>query len=122
MSSHKPGNTGIKRIVKAVGYSLQGLRAAFEHEAAFRQEVMLAAVFIPLGIIVGDHAAERAVLVGVSMLVLIVEIINSAIEALVDRISTEHHELSGRAKDLGSAAVMLSLALWAYAWIDITLN
>lgn len=122
MSSHKPGNTGVKRIVKAAGYSMQGLRAAFQHEAAFRQELLLAAIFIPLALFVGDTAAERSILIGASVLVLVVELVNSAIEALVDRVGTEHHELSGRAKDLGSAAVLLTLALLAYVWIDILLN
>jgi len=122
MSTNKPGNTGFKRIVKAAGYSMQGLRAAVQNEAAFRQELVLAAVFIPLTFFVADNAVERVVLISVTALVLIVELVNSALEALVDRVSTEHHELSGRAKDMGSAAVLLSVMIFAYAWIDILLN
>lgn len=110
---------GLVRIVRAFGYSLQGLGAAWRHEAAFRQEVALAIVLIPLGLWLGDTALERFVLVGVVILVLLVELANSAIEALADAISTDPHPLLGRAKDLGSAAVLLAMVLAAAAWAAV---
>ena len=112
----KPGNTGIRRIVNATFYSLAGLRAAWQHEAAFRQEVMLAVVLIPAGIWLGRTAVERSLLIGSCLLVLIVELLNSGIEAIVDRVGTEPHQLSGQAKDLGSAAVFMSLTLVLVVW------
>ena len=112
----KPGNTGIRRIVNATFYSLAGLRAAWQHEAAFRQEVMLAVVLIPTGIWLGRTAVERSLLIGTCLLVLIVELLNSGIEAIVDRVGTEPHRLSGQAKDLGSAAVFMSLTLVLVVW------
>ena len=112
----KPGNTGIRRIVNATFYSLAGLRAAWQHEAAFRQEVMLAVVLIPAGIWLGRTAVERSLLIGSCLLVLIVELLNSGIEAIVDRVGTEPHRLSGQAKDLGSAAVFVSLTLVLVVW------
>jgi len=119
--SGKP-NTGLTRIIKACGYSMQGIMAAARHEAAFRQELLLSVISIPLALFVADSPLERIVLIGLTVLVLIVELLNSAIEALVDRVGTEHHELSGRAKDMGSAAVLLSLLIWAYAWLEISIN
>jgi diacylglycerol kinase (ATP) len=107
------------RLFRAFGYSFQGLRAAFVNEAAFRQEVILAIVFIPLGLWLGATGLERALLVGSVLLVMIVELLNSAIEAVVDRLGDEHHELSGRAKDIGSAAVLLSLVNVVAVWILI---
>ncbi len=104
------------RLAGAVRYSLAGLKAALRHEAAFRQEVALAVVAVPLAIWLGDGGAERALLVGSWWLVLIVEVLNSAIEAVVDRVGTERHELAGRAKDLGSAAVFLSILLALTTW------
>lgn len=115
-------NTGITRIIKAAGYSMQGIKAAFQNEAAFRQELLLSVIFIPMAFFVADGPVERVVLIGLTVLVLVVELINSAIEALVDRVGTEHNELSGRAKDMGSAAVLLCLVVWAYAWLDISIN
>ena len=112
----KPGNTGIRRIVNATFYSLAGLRAAWQHEAAFRQELMLAVVLIPAGIWLGRTAVERSLLIGSCLLVLIVELLNSGIEAIVDRVGTEPHRLSGQAKDLGSAAVFMSLTLVLVVW------
>ena len=112
----KPGNTGIRRIVNATFYSLAGLRAAWQHEAAFRQEVMLAVVLIPTGVWLGRTAVERSLLIGSCLLVLIVELLNSGIEAIVDRVGTEPHRLSGQAKDLGSAAVFVSLTLGLIVW------
>lgn len=110
---------GLIRIARAFGYSLQGLGAAWRHEAAFRQETLLAAVLIPLGLWLGDTAGERLLLAGALVLVLITELINSAIEALADAISTDHHPLLGRAKDIGSAAVLLTLLLAGAAWASV---
>lgn len=107
----KPGNTGIRRIVNATFYSFAGLRSAWRSEAAFRQECLLALVLIPSGWWLGENAVERALLIGSCLIVLIVELLNTAVEYVVDRVGTEHHELSGRAKDLGSAAVFVSLML-----------
>ena len=111
------GNRGINRVVKASQYSWQGLRAAYRHEEAFRQEVWLCLVFIPLGLYLGEGGVEKSLLVATVLLVPIVEILNSAIEAVVDRFGDEMHELSGRAKDMGSAAVALSIALMAVVWL-----
>lgn len=105
----KPGATGIKRIIDATGYSWKGLRAAIKNESAFRQELFLCLILIPAAIWFGQSAVEYSLLIGSLLLVLIVEILNSAIEAVVDRTGSEYHELSGRAKDMGSAAVMLAL-------------
>lgn len=112
----KPGNTGIKRIINATGFSMRGLYAAFKHEAAFRQELALCAVLAPLAIWLGETAVEKSLMIGSLMLVLIVELLNSAVEAVVDRVSNEQHELSGRAKDIGSAAVFISLANVTVIW------
>jgi len=112
-------NTGIKRIFLAFGYSLKGLRSAFKHEAAFRQEVLLAVIFIPLAFILDVTQIERIILITPIVLLLILEVLNSAIEAVVDRIGSEHHELAGRAKDMGSAAVLIGLLLTVYIWIEI---
>lgn len=110
---------GLRRIARALVYSLQGLGAAWRHEAAFRQEVALAVVLIPLGLWLGHTALERLLLAGCLVPVLIVELINSAIEALADAISTDHHPLLGRAKDIGSAAVLLALLLVAATWLTV---
>ncbi|EOX4846134.1 diacylglycerol kinase [Vibrio alginolyticus] len=115
--SGKPGNTGLKRIVKATGYSIQGLKAAFKHEAAIRQELALLSIAVILAWLVDVDMVERILMIGVVVLVLIVELVNSAIEAVVDRIGIERHELSGRAKDIGSAAVMVALAFAAFTWL-----
>ncbi|ELM3617413.1 diacylglycerol kinase [Aeromonas sobria] len=112
----KPGATGVTRIINATGYSMKGLKSAWINEAAFRQELMLILLLMPLAFWVGDTLNQILLLVVISWLVVIVEILNSAIEAVVDRIGTEHHELSGRAKDLGSAAVFIALALNALVW------
>ena len=118
----KPGRTGIERIVHAAGYSLRGMIAAFRHEAAFRQELVLLLVLLPLAAWLGETAIERAILIASLMLVIIVELLNSAIEAIVDRVGTEHHELSGRAKDIGSAAVFISLVNVVIIWIIVLLT
>jgi len=115
--SHK--NTGVTRVIKAFGYSLQGLKAAWRGEAAFRQELILLVILIPTLLLVNLTAIERSLLVAVTLLVLIVELLNSALEAIVDRVGTDFHPLSGQAKDMASAAVLLSLVLCAYVWIDI---
>lgn len=112
----KPGQSGLARVMSATRYSYQGLKAQWEHEAAFRQEVWLFIIAFPLALWLGDSALERIVLIFSVGMVLIVETLNSSVEAVVDRISDEHHELSGRAKDLGSAAVMLTLGLAAIVW------
>ncbi len=110
---------GLTRILRAFGYSLQGFRACYRHEAAFRQEVAVALVAVPLGLWLGDGGVEKALLVGSWILVMIVELINSAIEATVDRFGPEHHQLSGRAKDIGSASVFLSISLALLVWVLI---
>ena len=97
-------------------YAVAGWRAAARHEAAFRQEALLACVALPVALLVDVDPVERVALVGTTLLVLIVELLNSAVEAVVDRIGPELHELSGRAKDMGSGAVLISLLLWLYAW------
>ncbi|HEY5715262.1 MAG TPA: diacylglycerol kinase [Psychromonas sp.] len=112
-------NTGLKRIILAMGYSLQGLKSAFQHEAAFRQELLLAVILMPIACFLEVSQIERILLIASLLLVMIVEVINSAIEAVVDRIGSEHHELAGRAKDMGSAAVFLTLGLTAYIWFEI---
>ncbi|MCS0387802.1 diacylglycerol kinase [Vibrio diabolicus] len=117
--SGKPGNTGLKRIVKATGYSIQGLKEAFKHEAAIRQELALLSITVILAWLVDVGMVERILMIGVVVLVLIVELVNSAIEAVVDRIGIEQHELSGRAKDIGSAAVMVALAFAGFTWLYI---
>jgi diacylglycerol kinase (ATP) len=105
-----------RRLVNNTRYSMQGLAATFRHEEAFKIEVILAIFLIPLGLYLGKTGAEKALLMGAVLVVLMVEILNSAIETLADRISEEKHALSGRAKDQGSAAVLLSLCLFVIIW------
>ena len=112
----KPGNSGLGRILRATGFSAQGIVSAWKNEAAFRQELLLVVVLLPVAVWLGQTALERAVLIGCLFIVLIVELINSAIEAAIDRHGDEIHELSGRAKDMGSAAVLISLLLVAVVW------
>jgi diacylglycerol kinase (ATP) len=109
-------NRGFQRLVKAAAYSWAGLCAVWRHEAAFRQEVLLACIAGPLGIWLGANGVERALLLGSILLIMIIELVNSAVEAVVDRHGTEFHELAGRAKDVGSAAVLLSLINAALVW------
>jgi diacylglycerol kinase (ATP) len=118
----KTGVTGIRRIINAAGYSWLGLKAAYKHESAFRQEVWLAAVLIPLGLFLGQEWTDKAVLISSVLLVLIVELLNSGIEAVVDRIGDEPHKLSGRAKDMGSAAVLIALIIAAIVWIAVLVD
>ena len=115
------GRTGIQRLWNALGYSLQGLISAFRHEEAFRQEALLAALLIPTALFVPVGGTEKALMIASVLLVLIVELLNSAIEAAVDRISLENHSLAKRAKDIGSAAVFLSLINVAVVWALILL-
>ena len=110
------GKKGLRRLWNALGYSRDGLGAAWTNEAAFREEVMLAVVAIPLALFLGETGVDRALMVGSILLVLIVEILNSAVEAVVDKASPEKHELAKRAKDMGSAAVLLSLVNAAAVW------
>jgi diacylglycerol kinase (ATP) len=113
----RPKPAGGDRIWRAFGASYRGYRGAFLGEAAFRQELGIALVVVPLGLWLGDGGVEKALLVGPMLLVLIVELINSAIEAVVDRVGLERHELSGLAKDLGSAAVLASFGLLGLTWL-----
>jgi len=114
-SPHK-GKTGLRRVFNAFFYSLEGFRAAFRHEDAFRQEVLLAAVLIPVALFLPVPGMGKALMIGSVLLVLIVELINSAVEATVDRISLENHKLAKRAKDIGSAAVFVSLVNVVAIW------
>ena len=110
------GKQGLTRLINALGYSRDGLRAAWQNEAAFREETLLALIAIPLGLWLGQDGVERALLVGSILFILIIEILNSAVEAVVDKASPEQHELAKRAKDMGSAAVLLSLINAAVVW------
>jgi diacylglycerol kinase (ATP) len=116
MESPFKSKNGLERIAKALGYSLAGLRAAYENEAAIKQEVWLMVVLVPLGLYLGDTNIERILLVGVVFLVFIVELLNSAVEAAVDHTSIDHHKLAARAKDIGSAAVFMSMMLVLLVW------
>ncbi len=117
MSNPHKGRTGIDRVIHAAGYSMAGLTSAYRGESAFRQEFWLAMVLVPAAFWVGRTWVEVALLIGSTLLVLIVELLNSGIEAAIDRVSFEWHDLSKRAKDLASAAVMLSLVLCAGVWL-----
>jgi diacylglycerol kinase (ATP) len=110
------GKTGLRRLINAFGYSKEGFKAAFKHEDAFRQEVFLTIVLIPLAFYLGKSPVEKALMIASVLLVLIVELLNSAIEAAVDHTSTDHHALAKRAKDIGSAAVFVALAIVVSVW------
>ena len=114
MATQKP--TEIRRLINAACHSLNGLKSAWTSEAAFRLEVIVGILLIPAGFVLGQSAVERSLLIGTCLLVLITEILNSAIEAAIDRISNDHHLLSGRAKDYGSAAVFLACFLTVIVW------
>jgi len=116
MSNEYKGRTGIDRIIRAAGHSASGLRMAYAGESAFRQEFWLAVVMLPAAFWLGRNWEQVALLAGSVLLVMIVELLNSGIEAVVDRVSYDWHELSKRAKDFGSAAVMLSLLMCAGIW------
>ena len=119
MKSPYKGKTGIKRLANAFTYSVAGTLAAFKHEDAFRQEVFLSAVLIPLAIYLGQTAIEQALMIASILLIIIVELLNSSLEATVDRISVKRHKLSKRAKDIGSSAVFFSLVNAAVIWFLI---
>jgi diacylglycerol kinase (ATP) len=119
MKSPYKGKTGIKRLANAFTYSVAGTYAAFKHEDAFRQEVILSAVLIPLAIYLGETGIDQALMIASVLLVIIVELLNSSLEATVDRISVKRHKLSKRAKDIGSAAVFFSLINAAVIWFLI---
>lgn len=114
--------SGITRLLRAFGHSMRGFAGVYRHEAAFRQELLLAVILVPLGVYFGHNGIERALLIGSVLFVLVVEILNSGIEAVVDRIGMERHELSGLAKDLGSAAVFLALVMVAVTWGFVLLD
>ena len=118
----RPKPRGITRVVRAASASWLGLTGAFREEAAFRQELALAVVVIPLGLWLGHTGVERALLVAPMLLVLVVELLNSAVEATVDRIGLERHVLAGLAKDIGSAAVLMSFILLAVVWALVLLG
>ncbi|CAM4092918.1 diacylglycerol kinase [Pseudoalteromonas ostreae] len=115
--TNKPNGVGVARIIKATRCSAQGMQAAYREESAFRQETWLFFFSLPLSIFIAESVAQWALLVGCILLVLVIELINSAIEALTDRVGLEHHILSGRAKDMASAAVTLTLVICSLIWI-----
>ncbi len=117
MTNPHKGRTGLDRVIRATGYSIEGLTAAYRGESAFRQEFWLAVVMLPLALWIGRGWVETALLMASVLLVLIVELLNSGIEAAIDRVSFEMHDLSKRAKDLASAAVLLSLVLCGGVWV-----
>lgn len=121
MMTPEPGHKGMKRLYNAFFFSMAGMRAAFRTEEAFRQELIASIVLIPLGLYLGNTPAEKALLAGTVLLVLIVEILNTAVERAIDRISFDRHELSKEAKDMGSAAVLLTLILAGMVWALILL-
>jgi diacylglycerol kinase (ATP) len=120
LERYKP--RGLNRVLRALGASLRGLAGAFRDEAAFRQELAFAAVVIPLGVWLGRSGVERALLIAPVLLILVVELVNSAIEATVDRIGFERHALAGLAKDIGSAAVLMSFVLLTVVWLLVLLG
>ena len=122
MDAPQKGKTGLRRVWNAIFYSMAGLAAAFKHEAAFRQEVLLAAILIPLAFFVPASNVGRALMLGSVLLLLIVELLNSALEATVDRISVEEHPLAKRAKDIGSAAVFVALLNVVVVWCLVLLG
>ena len=118
----KPGETGLKRVIDAFGYTVKGIQAAWRHEAAFRQEATLALLLTPLAFVVGDTPMEWALLLFVNFACLAVEMLNSGIEAVVDRVSDELHPLSGQAKDMGSAAVFFILTGAGLVWLILLID
>jgi diacylglycerol kinase (ATP) len=113
-------NKGIRRLKNAFRYSVAGFKAAWINEEAFRQEILLAILIVPVGMWIGTSCTQRAILIGIYFIIPLTELLNTAIEATVDRVGQEHHELSGRAKDLGSAAVFLSICITLIVWIIIS--
>jgi len=121
MESPYKGKTGLRRLWNAFGYSLAGFRAAYKHEDAFRQEVLLAAILIPLAFWLPVGHLGKALMISSVLLVIMVELLNSAVEATVDRISLENHDLAKRAKDIGSSAVLTSLLNVLVVWALVLL-
>ena len=119
MESPFKGKIGLKRLTNAFGYSIEGFKSAFKNEDAFRQELILAIILIPTGILIGENGFQKALLVSSILAVLIVELLNSGIEATVDRISLEKNSLAKRAKDIGSAAVFLTIVNAILTWLII---
>jgi diacylglycerol kinase (ATP) len=119
MKSPYKGKTGFNRLINAFGYSIAGTLAAFKHEDAFRQEVILSAILIPLALYLGQTGIEQALMISSLLFIIVVELLNSSIEATVDRISVKRHKLAKRAKDIGSAAVFFSLINAAVIWFLI---
>ncbi|KFZ38680.1 diacylglycerol kinase [Shewanella mangrovi] len=116
----KPANNhGLKRVFRATGFSMKGLKSAWQHEAAFRQETILALCMVPIALLVPVTTVERLLMILTVFIVLIVELLNSAVEAVVDRVGDEIHPLSGRAKDIASAAVFISLFLCGITWVTV---
>lgn len=122
MESPYKGKTGLRRLWNAFGYSLAGFRAAYKHEHAFRQEVLLAVILIPLAFWLSASNLGKALMIASVLMVIVVELLNSAVEAAVDRISLDSHDLAKRAKDIGSAAVLLSLVNVIVVWWLVLLN
>jgi diacylglycerol kinase (ATP) len=120
--TERPKPRGATRVLRAFGASGRGFVGAFREEAAFRQELALCLVVIPLGVWLGHSGVERALLIGPMLLILVIELVNSAIEATVDRIGMEHHILAGLAKDIGSAAVFMAFVLLAVVWLLVLLD
>lgn len=119
MSNPHKGRTGVDRLVRATRHSIHGLGSAYRHESAFRQELWIALLLVPAALILGGNLLERALLLGALLFVMVVELLNSGIEATVDRVSYDEHPLAKRAKDYGSAAVMLALVLCALLWLAV---
>jgi diacylglycerol kinase (ATP) len=122
MESPYKGKTGLRRLINAFGYSMAGLKAAYTNEDAFRQEVLMTIILVPLALYLGESGIAKAAMIASVLLVVIVELLNSSIEATVDRISLENHMLAKRAKDIGSAAVLISLINLAVVWLLILLG
>jgi diacylglycerol kinase (ATP) len=122
MESPYKGKTGVRRIWNALRYSLAGIRDAFRHEDAFRQEVLLAAVLIPVALLLPVGGVGKALMVASVMILLVVELLNSAVEAAVDRVSLENHRLAKRAKDIGSAGVLLAILNLVVVWLLVLLG
>ena len=114
MTSNK--STGFSRVIKATGYSLAGIKSAWKHEAAFRQEMATLSILLPVGLFLGQNSVEKVLLISSPMIVIVTELLNSAVEAVVDRTGIEYHPLAERAKDLGSAAVFVSIAIVIIIW------
>ena len=122
MSAYNQTPNHFVRLYKAAGYSLQGLKSTYQYEQAFRLEVYLLIILAPLALWLGESLIETVTLIGIWLFVMVVELLNSAVEAAIDRIGPEKHELSGRAKDIGSAAVMMSVLIAAMVWAALLFN